>query len=112
MPICSFAWIFFVSDSMGDAWYVITHLFTGICDTSSYFQNSLTDMGLTNGKLAVISFCLIFLTVFDTINLKTDCIELISKKNVFVRYFFYMLLLFLILFLRASAQVEFVYFQF
>ncbi len=108
----SFAWIFFVSNSIGDAGYVITHWFCGISSPISYLKQGFRGIGLGKSKLLIIVFLISLLGIYDYVSLKYDCIEEISKKPVLIRYFVYLSLLVLILFLRASEQAEFVYFQF
>ena len=108
----SFAWIFFVSNSLGDAGYVIKHAFDGITTPVAYLKNGFVDIGLGKTRLLVVLFEVFLLGIYDYISLKYDCINEISKKPVLVRYFVYLSILFIILCFKASVQAEFVYFQF
>ncbi len=108
----SFAWIFFVSNSLGDAGYVIKHAFDGITTPVAYLRNGFVDIGLGKMRLLVVLFEVFLLGIYDYISLKYDCINEISKKPVLVRYFVYLSILFIILCFKASVQAEFVYFQF
>jgi D-alanyl-lipoteichoic acid acyltransferase DltB (MBOAT superfamily) len=109
---CTFAWIFFVSDSLGDAGYVILHLFDGILDPITYLYSGFADIGMVKMKFLTVTFGVLLLAIYDYISLKADCIDEISKMPLPVRYGAYMLLLFLIMCFRATQQEEFVYFQF
>lgn len=108
----SFAWIFFVSNSLGDAGYVIKHAFDGITTPVAYLKNGFVDIGLGKMRFLVVLFEVFLLGIYDYISLKYDCINEISKKPVLVRYFVYLSILFIILYFKASVQAEFVYFQF
>ena len=108
----SFAWIFFVSNSLGDAGYVIKHAFDGITTPVTYLKNGFVDIGLGKMRLLVVLFEVFLLGIYDYISLKYDCINEISKKPVLVRYFVYLSILFINLCFKASVQAEFVYFQF
>ena len=110
--ICSFAWIFFVSDSVSDAWHVITNLFVGIESPIAYLTIGMEFLGLEKGRMILLGVCILFLGIYDYINLRQDCIALVSSKPLVVRYAVYMILLCIIVYLRAAAETEFVYFQF
>ena len=109
---CCFAWIFFVSESLSDAWYVITHLFTGIGTFDNYLLNGLMSMELLSFYNLILGLCILLLFIYDAINLHNDCIKIVSHQPTVVRYTFYLFLLFLILYFKSSTQAEFVYFQF
>lgn len=109
---CTVAWIFFISDSVGDAVYVISNLTANISDPVLYLQKGFWDIGMGKVKLLVVLFCLLLLTAFDFISLKRDIFKEIGQKPLVVRYIAYIFLLCMILFFRATVQAEFVYFQF
>lgn len=108
----SFAWVFFVSNSIGDAFYVIRHVFSGIFSFIPYLRSGFTDIGLRKIPFGVLCFLIFILAVYDFSSYKMDVIEKISKKNIIARYSIYLCLLCIILFFRAGEQAEFVYFQF
>ena len=109
---CTFAWIFFVSNSIEDSFYVIAHLFTGIGMPVSYLHDGFAAICVDIQSLYSCAFTLIVLFIYDFVSLKRDCIGYISKQNITVRYIFYCFIIFLVLYFRASEQAEFVYFQF
>lgn len=108
----AFTWIFFVSQSFGDAVYVIGHLFTGLTSPATYFLSGFHAFGFSNRFLIATLFFIALLAVYDGFSLKTDCIEWISRQNKFVRNLVYWGLVLIIVFFRAAGEAEFVYFQF
>ena len=108
----SFAWIFFVSDSLGDAVYVISHIFDGITLPIDYLHNGYSDIELNKQKLVIIAIALLILGVFDYQSLKKDVIAEIGKLKPVMRYLIYMFILCAILLFRSTTSAEFVYFQF
>ena len=61
----SFAWIFFVSDSISDAGYIITHLFEGVVSPLSYLKIGFSSIGLEKMELAFLCPSLLILLIFD-----------------------------------------------
>lgn len=109
---CAFSWIFFASNTISDAIYVVSHLFDGLSNPLSYILNGFITIGMSKIKLTIILFNILLLSVYDYISLTKDCITLISEKNIFIRYICYIFLLSMIILFKASGQAEFVYFQF
>ena len=108
-----FAWIFFRAATIGDAFYVIRSMFTGIGSPSSYFHDCALQMelGLTNLMFHCLPMIPLFL--FDLASLKTDVIALISRQRFFIRWPVYILLLLVILlFSEKGVTTEFIYMQF
>ena len=109
---CSLAWIFFAADSIGDAAYVLTHLFTGLGTPGAYFSAGLAALDLGLLRLCRIGAFVFLLGVYDYFSLQTDCIAWIGRRKPLLRHACYVALLLLILFFRTTAETEFVYFQF
>lgn len=108
-----FAWIFFRAATIGDAFYVIRSMFTGIGSPSAYFHDCALQMelGLTNLMFHCLPMIPLFL--FDLASLKTDVIALISRQRFFIRWPVYILLLLVILlFSEKGVTTEFIYMQF
>lgn len=108
----AFAWIFFVSDSIGDATYVIGHLFDNIANPVDYLHRGFRDIAMDKATFTKEAFLIAILAVFDFFSLKMDIIAELGGKNIIVRYATYICLLYIILSYRAGVQAEFVYFQF
>ena len=107
---CNIAWVFFRAESIGDAWYVLSHFVQALTHPGSFFTGSII-----GGKM---DFLFIFLSIgiialFDYLSLKRDVIRWISEKGAVTRWLCYLVLIWLILSLMPpSGTSEFVYFQF
>lgn len=109
----SFAWIFFVSNSLEDAVYVISHLFTGIASPISYLHGGFSSIGLGKTELVFLMPSVLALMIFDFISLKMDVIEKISNYKVAIRWMIYIcLIVWMIMYVPVNNQAEFIYFQF
>jgi D-alanyl-lipoteichoic acid acyltransferase DltB (MBOAT superfamily) len=106
-----FAWILFRANTISDAIYIITHLFSGIGNPVEYF---LTILSPPHGKrYLVIGFVgVILLLIYDYLSLKEDVLENIKSLNVFIRYTIYSGIVIIILLFMNTGAHEFVYFQF
>jgi len=116
--VCA-AWIFFRADSISDAWYVLTHLFTGITNPAAYLMSGyqayqtagiLQTAGLKTFLLCTL--CILALLFHDYVELKTSIWEWLGRYKKPIRYAVYFILLFLVLYSRQLGEYEFVYFQF
>lgn len=110
---CAFAWIFFAAPSMGDAVYVVKHLFDGITSPVAYLRGGFVDLGMEISTLLALTAGMLLLGIYDFISLKKDVITLISEKKAFVRWTVYVLMaLVVIFFSQKGIAAEFVYCQF
>lgn len=110
---CAFAWIFFVSNSIGDAGYVIRHLFDGIIHPRTYILTGFAALGMTRNMLLQVIVLILILAVYDYISLKVDVIAELGKKRVPIRWLAYIGLgVILVFFSQKGVAAEFVYFQF
>lgn len=110
---CTFAWIFFVSNTINDAFYVIRNCLVGITHPVTYILEGFANIGLDKSIFVIVGVCVLIMTGYDYISLKKDFVAWISEKNKFVQWTFYILLGLMIVFLsRKGAASEFIYFQF
>lgn len=110
---CSFAWIFFVSNSIGDAFYVIGHLFDNITSPITYLHDGFTAIDMGKKSLVIMLLYILLLSTYDLISLKYDVINVISDQKIIIRWGIYVcLLLIIIFFSQKGIGAEFVYFQF
>ena len=111
--LVTFAWIFFVSHSIGDVFYVIAHMGEGVTSPVSYIYKGIIDIGISARDLIKVCFTVLILAVYDYLSLNKDVIECISRWNVFVRWAIYVgFTLVLVFFSHKGVAAEFVYFQF
>ena len=110
--ICSLAWIFFVSHSLSEAFYVVTHLFTGLSSPSLYMYNGFKAIQISKFELAILIMSTAVLAIYDFLSLKRDCIDWLNKSPGWLRHAVTLLFIMLTITLRYNGQAEFVYFQF
>lgn len=112
----TFAWVFFRAQSLSDALYVLTHLFTGIGNPISYLRTGFKAIDITRPVL--VHYGVIYLLplfMYDLFSLRRDqnAAELLSRKKAVVQWIFYLALGFVIIyFFPKNIAKEFVYFQF
>ena len=109
----SFAWVFFVSNSLSDACYVLGNWYKGIGSISSYISNGFSDMGLGGTNLLFLVPSLLLLTIYDYFSLKGDVIKMFSNNNRTLRWAIYVVfIIWMIVSMPYSNLNEFIYFQF
>ena len=97
----------------------MSHLFTGITHPLSYvvdgFHNfRLASLTQTNGMGALLlcAVCIFVLLIHDFLELKVSAWDWLARFRKPIRYAFYFLLLFVVLYSRQLGEYAFVYFQF
>lgn len=110
---CAFTWIFFVSNSVSDAFYVIANVWSGIASPISYISGGISSIGLGKVDLLFSAISIMGLITFDVFSLKKDVISAISSSKTAVRWTIYCVFtLWIILNLPVTDASEFIYFQF
>ena len=111
--LVTFAWIFFRANSISDAFYIITHLFSG---WSKVFN--LTGLmealhfGLFKRELIVAAVSVFFMILVHLLRKELTVEQWISKQKVVLRWVFYVgLLLWVLVFADTTAE-NFIYFRF
>lgn len=105
-----FAWVFFRANTISDAGYILTHLFSGVKYPREYFLTVLPVPGKTNLIKGIGGT--IFLLIFDYLSLKMDVWKNIKSLNIIIRYTIYFGLVLMVLLFMNTGSHEFVYFQF
>ncbi|SCW65780.1 D-alanyl-lipoteichoic acid acyltransferase DltB, MBOAT superfamily [Ruminococcaceae bacterium YRB3002] len=110
----TFAWIFFVANSIEDAIYVITHQFNGISLPVSYLTNGFTTLGLVSVyDIVIIGIGLTILFIYDRLSVREDLIKRIGHRFPVSQWLFYLILgMIIVLFSQKGVPAEFIYFQF
>lgn len=113
--LTAFAWIFFRANTINDAFYIISNLFTDISKWTShqYIYEVITSTGLNIMEIIVVCTAILFLMASEIISGKKSVFEYFEKKLYLIRLFYYILIAVFII----SAGVyynagEFIYFQF
>ncbi len=109
---CAFAQLFFASNSVGDAIYILTHMFVGIGDPVSYLQGGMhTNLSWESIRCLIVSVLL--LGIFDYASLKCDVIKKISLMKRGIRWSIYSaFVVWLLMNVQITDNAQFVYFQF
>ena len=109
----AFAWIFFVSNSIGDAWYVIINMVNGIRFPGAYIYRGFYALSFDTIECNYIVVSVVILFIYDYLSLKFDVLKLISSKNALVRWPLYIaFIIWIIMNVPLSNQTTFIYFQF
>ena len=74
LVLVTFAWIFFVSNSIDDAFYVISHMGEGIASPVSYVIKGFEEIGIDRDCLILICGSIFLLVVYDYVSLTSDVI--------------------------------------
>ncbi len=108
--LVDFAWIFFRANNIKDAIFVITHLL----DFGMPIDFTLMNTDLI--EIFILLFTILLVYIFELINTKYDLYQFIKKRNIFIRFSFYYLLIFSIIIFGiygpGFSLSEFIYFQF
>ncbi|HXK38333.1 MAG TPA: MBOAT family O-acyltransferase [Candidatus Paceibacterota bacterium] len=114
-------WIFFRAESMSDAWYILTHLFSGwnkvfaqFHDAS--FRESTIFLGQNPARFfALLAFIATFFFIEYLIEKKARIIALMSehtRRAYFLRWFVMATIVLLIVLFVRTDKSPFIYFQF
>jgi D-alanyl-lipoteichoic acid acyltransferase DltB (MBOAT superfamily) len=109
---CTIAWVFFVSNSVHDAVYVLCHMFRGISSPRSYLYYGFHNIGMNRYQFLEMALWIGLLGVYDFISLKRDCISWINQRSAIIRHAAIAVMIAIILVCGYAGQSTFVYFQF
>lgn len=110
---CTFAWIFFVANSLDDALYVIGNCLEGIAQPAVYLRDGFTDIGFSKAMLMIVGVCVCMMAGYDYTFLKEDFTKGITEKNKCMQWIFYIVIgLIIVFFSKKGVAAEFIYFQF
>jgi len=116
-----FAWIFFRAESIHDAVYICTHLFTGVPD---FFKELFTHTTEIHEKLNmlyltqpqedfnIVMLLIVFLIIVELAQRSGSIIRRVTRQPIWIRWALYYILVFSILHLRVASAYKFIYFQF
>lgn len=111
-----FAWIFFRANTLADAYYIISHLFTGLADHGSLqaIQSSLGSLPVTVNELLLSMALIVLLLCVENFSLHrpNGLRIMLLRQPFYIRWPVFYLLLAAILFLGVFEKTEFIYFQF
>ncbi len=112
-----FAWIFFRAGSLGDAIYVVKHLFSGVGDTllnigaKGVFRQQF-QLGQRGDQLAIILVSLGVMLFVSQLKNRKVALQAFFARPAWVRWPVYYALALCLIFLGVSGANRFIYFQF
>ena len=110
-----FAWIFFRANTVGDAFYIVSHLGSDIMRITdiAYVYETVLSWGLGLFPFAVVLAAIAVLFVTELVSSKENIVKILDRKPFILRFAFYaMLAVFLIGAGRYDNGSAFIYFQF
>jgi alginate O-acetyltransferase complex protein AlgI len=105
--LVNIGWVFFRSQSLSDAYYVLNNIFKNSTSGISGFLSAISPATLILGITSIL-----FLIFIHTIQELKDMRHFLSSKNIIFRWSMLLLMLFAILFFGVFEETEFIYFQF
>jgi alginate O-acetyltransferase complex protein AlgI len=113
--LVSFAWIFFRADSLSNALYISSHIFTDIPSTINRLisgRGVRQDIGMSNSALLFSIILIISLEFFQYIRGKVNISEVFLKWPQGIRWSIYYVTVFGIIIFGVFQNRQFIYFQF
>ncbi len=110
-----FAWIFFRAKTIGDAFYIVTHLFVNIGSifNTGYVFNTLNGLGLPLLEVIICAALVIFLWVADCVAGDSHFVDAIEHKPSYIKFAFYLIIIAALMGLGVFYNAgQFIYFQF
>jgi alginate O-acetyltransferase complex protein AlgI len=107
----SFAWIFFRANSVQDAWYIATHIFSGWTNWNNY--ENIEVAGSAKFSLVLWLGLVVILESVNYVQEKYNITELFFRQPVYIRWGeYYAMLLILCYCAIEMTPRQFIYFQF
>lgn len=115
--LVDFAWIFFRANSLSDAMYICSNLFTDISTGLSYAAISelLATLGIKKFDFLMGIISIVFLELIHKYQGESSIAKIINEKPLWIRWSFCYLILFAIILLGGygyEEHTQFIYFQF
>jgi len=104
--LVSLAWVFFRADSVRQAWYVITHLF------SDFHLSVSLGMGLGLYEFGIAILAILIMLIVDLLQGRGSVLARVGAMPLPIRWAIYYALLAAILLLGECGYGEFIYFRF
>jgi len=112
--LVTFAWIFFRANCISDALHFVSLLKCGWDDffTINSVTNLLSTLGILTKELITTILLIVFVELVSFYEKDTHCRSLFAGRGIFVRWFFYIAIILMLLNLNVSSENSFIYFQF
>ncbi len=108
------SWIFFRARDLGQALYIVAHLFSGFRNIADirYLKDTILSLGLDKEDLCVAGLAIAGLEIVHNIQRRHSVIALLSTKPAVVRWLAYYGLISAIILFGVFGKNGFIYFQF
>jgi D-alanyl-lipoteichoic acid acyltransferase DltB (MBOAT superfamily) len=114
--LVTLSFIFFRSPSVGEAWYIISHLSAGLTNLLSYHYvryELFTGLGVWNNGLGLVIFiCVLIMELVQYYQARAGSFYLFDREPKALRYGWYYVLTFTVLFFGYFGAEGFIYFKF
>ncbi len=108
-----FSWIFFRANSVFDAFYIISHLFSGWNNIlSSAGLETILSLGLDSYEFVIAVLSIIFMESVHLIQRHYSVRKMLSNKPIYLRWSIYYAMIFGIILFGKFNEQQFIYFQF
>lgn len=106
-------WVFFRANSVSDAFYILTHLFSGLNQFTYETYVTLDRISVTAGtKMEIMGAVLAFVVMVEHMQPTESIRSLFARRPAWIRWGAYAALALAIMNLGVSHEIPFVYFQF
>ncbi len=107
--LVAYAWMFFRANSIADAIYITTHMFSGFD-----WQQAMRDTTMSYFSVIKTGLAITFILTYDYFGLRHDLLKEIDKLKLPLRWMLYIGIaaLIIILSLHNGVKQEFIYFKF
>ena len=111
--IC-FAWIFFRAKNVSEAFYIITHLTSGMENILSlkYIVESIATVGISKSEFIISISVILFMEFIHLIQRHYKIRHMLSEKSVWVRWAIYFIIVYGTILFGIFGKNDFIYFQF
>lgn len=112
--IVCFGWIFFRSNSLSDAVFIVKNMFSDIHDYSNFLilSSKFRGLGLSPADLGTIVFFILLMLGIEIVDKQGGLEKLLSRKPL-VKWIFHCLILIIVVFWGTeNSAANFIYFQF
>jgi len=113
--LVAFAWVFFRANTVETAFYISTHIFSGIPDLFHkvhHHQQIIEYMGLPTIDFILSILLIVFLETFHYVQSKKCISYIFLQRPMYIRWGVYITIVFSILFFGVFENRQFIYFQF
>jgi D-alanyl-lipoteichoic acid acyltransferase DltB (MBOAT superfamily) len=107
-----FAWIFFRADNVKIAFYIASHIITGLPAIIRHPHNLIQYFGIEKKELILCFVVIFLLEAVHLIQRKIDIVQYFKARPIYFRWAIYLCILGIAFFFGIFEKRQFIYFQF